>query len=685
MRLSFLAVAAVTALPCALGGSDVEAERLGCTALAIDGAASATGAAFAVENTDCNMCDFRLNYVPSHNHEEGSMRAVFLNQPAYPRWVGYGRGEIYHPKAGEVLRVPVAHIPEVSRTYGYYESINPLMNDAGLGLGESSCGAMLQNKPPNSSENRSAPVGILDAMTMMELALERCATALCAVETLGGLSERYGYLPYVGESAQGDLDGRDVFADSGEAFTIADAGGEAWVWNVVGGVEGVVKSVWAAQRVPKGHVAVVSNEFTMGDLPTESGGDFRFCKDIHRAAIAAGLWDGKGALNFKRVFGPDPMRYTTGTGPPVPLYTSLRQWRLLDLAAPSAKLPFTMSHWDQPFSIKVDKPLGHRDVMEMMRDHYGGTEFDMTQGVQAGPFGTPFRLEGGPATLGNVPRGISIMRTLYSTITETGPMGSVLWYAPDTPASSVYVPFDSRVPNSVSKAYGVGHHREFDRSAAWWAFGFVSNWMQINYQGMSTQDVLPRMKSWQDVLDAEYASAKKMGVDALRSWQLQAQDRVAADWWKLADELVYKWNDLSHTTATSTDHSNVYPREWANMIGYSYDIHPVWVQPSSEPPRCDVAKPDCLVTISAELGYKAPTLALPRHWNFVAKEWIDWTTTSSGAIAEPSRPPTADTASTVWTTLVAAAALASTHALAFALGRRSRVQAVDAGSRPLLA
>ena len=46
---------------------------------------------------------------------------------------------------------------------------------------------------------------------------------------------------------------------------------------------------------------------------------------------------------------------------------------------------------DYPLFIKPDAPLSVSDVMGLMRDHYEGTPYDMTKGLDAGPFGTPFR------------------------------------------------------------------------------------------------------------------------------------------------------------------------------------------------------------------------------------------------------------------------------------------------------
>ena len=42
-----------------------------------------------------------------------------------------------------------------------------------------------------------------------------------------------------------------------------------------------------------------------------------------------------------------------------------------------------------PFSVKPDHKLSVADVFALMRDHFEGTDFDMTKGLDAGPFGSP--------------------------------------------------------------------------------------------------------------------------------------------------------------------------------------------------------------------------------------------------------------------------------------------------------
>ena len=98
----------------------------------------------------------------------------------------------------------------------------------------------------------------------------------------------------------------------------------------------------------------------------------------------------------------------------------LSKWRVLSLAAPSANLsPFTDANADDyPFSIEVDSLLSEEDLMRYQRDHYEGTQFSMTEGLAAGPYGNPSRYDGGPNGAmtkrdmqdGEFPRAISLFR-----------------------------------------------------------------------------------------------------------------------------------------------------------------------------------------------------------------------------------------------------------------------------------
>ncbi|KAF4733961.1 hypothetical protein FOZ62_012080, partial [Perkinsus olseni] len=189
------------------------------------------------------------------------------------------------------------------------------------------------------------------------------------------------------------------------------------------------------------------------------------------------LWDGEEPFNWNYVVGFDAMTFHSGEKEPIPAYGALRTWRIYNLANPSLAIPFQLDVRKMPFSVPVEKKLSHRDFMQYFSDYYAGTEFDLSQGMLAGPWGTPYRLEGGEAFFGQIPRGISIPRTSYSFFGQpkSNVKDSVGWFAVDQPMTSVYLPFRADTDwKGVDKSYKRGLLLEFDDKSAFWAFQFVS-------------------------------------------------------------------------------------------------------------------------------------------------------------------------------------------------------------------
>merc|ERR1719451_29252 len=100
---------------------------------------------------------------------------------------------------------------------------------------------------------------------------------------------------------------------------------------------------------------------------------------------------------------------------------TLRMWGILNLVNPAVAPPISDNAYEFPFSIPVATKVSRADVMNWTRYYYQGTEFDMSQGVLAGPFNNPTRVEGGRGMLdvpGVMTRGISIARTNYAVVVE---------------------------------------------------------------------------------------------------------------------------------------------------------------------------------------------------------------------------------------------------------------------------
>lgn len=540
-----------------------------CTTILVTSGASASNATMCAHSADCSDCDSRVALVPNRIYNSTSLHQVWGIHHRYPRERS-DRAAIYLPSNETDIEGPFGYIPEVKETFGMWESVYGMMNEHGLTIGESSIYARI-NAPgvdlENPSTHEKGPALFSIAM-LIQVALERCKTAVCAVRTMGSVSEQYGFY---GETFNG-----------GEALSIADPTGEGWIFHILPDPTGR-SSIWCARRVPQGHVAAVANQFTISTINSADKENYMHSKNMYEVAVSQGLWNGSDFSEFK-------FNHVFGSPGAMPMYISVRLWYIYNSFAPSLNLSPRVNPFDLPFSVPVDRRISLEDVMGVFRSHYEGTEFDMTKGILAGPFGNPQRVEAGQGIKkvgGQITRPISIQRTAYTMIGVADPKNAVVYYATDTPATSVFVPFLARTLRKAaksenlkestslySKRFQTGKKTEFDRFSAWWAFDFVANWMNINYRNMSQTFVQPAVKKWQPRLIEVANTRDEKLITAMT-------DELVKYWWKLADTLIVTYNDGYYTTPDGKAAYTGYPEEFLRSIGFNDGfVFPVGVCPA---------------------------------------------------------------------------------------------------------
>jgi dipeptidase len=498
-----------------------------CTTVLITPSASVGNCSMVAHSADCSECDSRIALVPHAEHAAGAERAVYGIGHLFPRQYS-GKAAAYLPPTGTNLTTPFGTIPEVNETFAYWDSVYGLMNERGLAIGESSTSAKIHKAGVDLEDPVTHAKGpaLFSIAALIQLAMERCSNARCAVAVIGNAAFEFGFY---GESFSG-----------GESLTITDSEtGECWVHHLSPDSSGK-SAVWVAQRVPEGHVVAIANMYVISDVDPNDPENFMYSENLYTEAISAKIWDGVSKFQFNKVYGPPAS---------LPLYISLRLWRVFDLVAPSLKLEPLVDPYQYPFSVKPDQKLDVKDVMKIFRDHFEGTRFDMTEGILAGPYGNPSRVEGGPGLKevpGQLTRSISIPRTAYTMLAYCKPGQEVLYYATDAPATSVFVPFLAKtlreaktIDHSTSlyaQQYQTGNKAVFDRESAWWAFDFVANWMGMNYRNMSTLYVYPAIAEWQDKMVDAANSGSSETVKA-------AQSDVVKAWWAMSDMLIVRYND----------------------------------------------------------------------------------------------------------------------------------------------
>jgi len=244
------------------------------------------------------------------------------------------------------------------------------------------------------------------------------------------------------------------------------------------------------------------------------------------------------------------------------------------------------------------------------------------------------------ALKGQFARAISMARTSYATVCQSFSQKHAgawdkLWFATDTPASSVFVPFYANVSGS-SPSYRTGHMAEYDDRSAWWVFDFVANWMNVNYRLMSV-DVDAKIATLQDVIDEQRepveATASKLltsghtmqALEKLDDLQTGLQERIVDTWRKFGHFLIMKYNDgmLNYPTIAQ---SIGYPGWWLQTFNVDSNILPKWGQPSKTPPIFfqrfgpgpfeQILSQVDLATSSIDSGF-----SVPLAWTSAAGEW----------------------------------------------------------------
>ena len=498
----------------------------GCTAFLVGKDASLDGSTMTVHPCDCGVCDFTFRKVPAADHEPGSTRKIYA----------ISQYETWDPKVGlkwdMVLedKFTGVEIPQVPHTYSYIHGMFGYINEHQLAMGESTIGCRREMESPNA---------VLSLTELTRLAMERCKTAREAIQLMGELAEKYGY-----------------GLDDGELLSISDPY-EAWQFEImpVGPLWtpeiGKPGAIWCAQRIPDDHVSVCPNESIIGEIDLDDPEYFIASSNVISYAIEKGYYDPESG---------EPFSWKKAYSPWGKSYFNPRVWGAYHFLAPSLIIDPITPNDELPFSIKPDKKVSVKDIMEVTRYHYEGTSFDMSDKLAAGPFANPNRCR--PLTwkidgeIYSWERPIGSNTAEYVTITQSrnwlpDAIGGIVWIGLGCTDTTCFIPFYVGV-NDLPYSFKIGDHWEFNREAARWAFDYVDYHTQIKYS-YAIQDVKEAQFKWEDGAIAEIPKIDKQAYDLYRddpekanqfltAYCMENAKEVLNTWWDLADQLVLKYN-----------------------------------------------------------------------------------------------------------------------------------------------
>ncbi len=430
------------------------------------------------------------------------------------------------------------------------------MNEFQVSIGETTFGGR---------QELQEPAGIVDYGSLMYIALERSRTAREAIQVMGELVAEYGY------------------ASEGESISVADPN-EAWIFDIIGKGKGKKGAVWVAMKLPDGTISAHANHSRISTFPLNDPKTCLYSKDVISFAREHGWYKGEDKdFSFTDVYNPASFGILRGC--------EARVWSVFHRAAPSLNIPIDIAKGvpgakPMPLCVKPDQKLGVRDVMELMRDHYEGTELDMTKDVGAGPYHMPYRWRPMEWKVDDATyvheRAISTQQTGWSFVSQArsflpDPIGGVFWFGVDDTFMTVYVPMYCSI-KSVPKTFaeGTGSWNEFSWDSAFWTFNFVSNYTYSRWDDMivDVQKVqreleggfLGRQAEVEKHAETLYRQSPELARDYLTEYSCRQGDMVTARWKKLGEFLIWKYLDGNVRDAKGEVTHPAYSPDWYRRI-----------------------------------------------------------------------------------------------------------------------
>lgn len=489
----------------------------GCTNFLITKGASIDGSTMITYAADSHTLYGELYFQPAKDYLAGAMR------------------DIYEWDTGKYL----GQIPQLAHTF----SVIGNMNEFQVAIGETTYGGR--------SELGSQKGAVMDYGSLIYVALQRSKTAREAIKVMTGLVEEFGYY------------------SSGESFSIADPN-EVWILELIGKGEGEKGAVWVAVKIPDGYISGHANQARITTFPKDDPDNCIYAKDIISFAREKGWYNGKDKdFSFSDVYAPVDFGGAR--------FCDARVWAGFNKVASgmgkyTAYVMGTVEHGGEnnfptnrmPLWVKPDKKVSVQDVMGMMRDHFEGTELDMTKDFGAGPYGLPYRWRGLTWEVDSVQycneRAISTQQTGFSFVAQArnwlpDPIGGIFWFGVDDASSTCYVPMYcgiTEIPECFKE--GNGDMLTYSETAAFWVFNQVANFTYLRYNYM-IKDVQKVQKELEDkfvayvpVIDkaAEtlYNSVNETQArNFLTEYSVNEANNMTARWKRLGQFLLVKYID----------------------------------------------------------------------------------------------------------------------------------------------
>jgi len=420
-------------------------------------------------------------------------------------------------KTGRIVKLKSGRSLKLSKANGFLwlqiagtEFGDSYINEKGVVIVSNACKSR-EDKPSLSQG------GI--GMALRRILAETAGNAREAVRTAGTLIEKYGYY------------------SSGRTYSIADAR-EGWMLHVVKGKH------WVAKRIPDDSIAIIPNYYIIDEVNLKDRNNYMGSADIIDYAKERGWYDPAGGKKFSfREAYSDPQNLVSE-------FNTLRHWRGISMLS---KLKVTPGK-GLPFSFLPGKKVKLQDLFRVLRDHYEGTRYDLSNGYKDGsPNFTQHRT-------------ICTDSTRYALVAELrqelpDEIAPIVWIAfrrPDSNAFAPWYPSITTTPSGYTRCNsetsflthmnkGEDHFKP-NTENAYWSFARLSDKLDDDYR----TNFKKVMKTWGNFEESLIKNIKKKEMEF--TYLLGKNRRLA----------VYMITNYVHSVEF---------RKWMNAIDLGNRIH----------------------------------------------------------------------------------------------------------------
>jgi len=500
-----------------------------CTSIMLGKNATDDGSVITAHTCDAYYRTW-LDFVPAQKYDRDTTQKIY--------W-GTMHTSSAWSKNGIELK---GKIPQAKETYAYLNTAYPCLNEKQLAIGETTIGGRRELRNKN---------GLFLIEELERIALQRCTNARQAITLIGELINEYGY------------------ADAGECITIADTK-EVWQLEIFGEGADKIGGVWAAQRIPDDHVGVSANLSPIAELDLDDSDYFMASENVFEVAKKLGFWDGKKTFKYWEVY--------SGNKP-----FTIREFFVFNTLAPGLNLKFDSD--ELPFSVKVEKKVNVRQVLELYRATYDGTEYEMIRNLKVAhkkrgknrkvisvdtivsPAAHPWMSTDRRNLLNSLEkdvvvrqRPISVQYCAYSWIAQLrddlpDEIGGRIWFSFDVPRLSARIPIYCG-NLSLPKSFDVCGQDHFSRESAVWAFRRANRLAMVNW-GIAKDIIEPVVAKYEDKVFGEIDFIEEQAAALLKQDKKNAKNGEETQlcreyltdysnsfanstinrWWELGDEL----------------------------------------------------------------------------------------------------------------------------------------------------